>query len=152
MAPVHLPCAMGTECSFTTMELEYEKANKQLVTHMQFAHRGGRTTHGDRQIDPILECPMEGCNFSTWSTSILDMHMRRYEDVLVGDIPQSCPMEGCDRTTWGKKLMDLHNYFTHTLMQFAHGAHGERQMCPILECPMKGCNFITWSTSILEAL
>ena len=33
---------MGTEiCSFRTMELEYEHANEQLVTHMKFAHNEG---------------------------------------------------------------------------------------------------------------
>ena len=42
MAPVSLPCAMGTEvCSFKTMELEYEHANEQLGTHMKFAHNEG---------------------------------------------------------------------------------------------------------------
>ena len=45
MAPVSLPCVMGTEvCSFKTKELEYEYANKQLGTHMKFAHGGGSGT------------------------------------------------------------------------------------------------------------
>ena len=42
MAPVSLPCVMGTEvCSFKTMELEYEHANEQLGTHLKFAHNEG---------------------------------------------------------------------------------------------------------------
>ena len=50
MAPVSLPCVMGTEvCSFKTKELEYEYANEQLGTHMKFAHGGGSgTSHVER--------------------------------------------------------------------------------------------------------
>ena len=50
MAPVSLPCVMGTEvCSFKTMELEYEQANEQLGTHMKFAHNEGvGLPHGEK--------------------------------------------------------------------------------------------------------
>ena len=50
MAPVSLPCVMGTEmCSFKTKELEYEYANEQLGMHMKFAHGGGNgTPHVER--------------------------------------------------------------------------------------------------------
>ena len=42
MAPISLPCVMGAEvCTFKTMELEFEHANKLLDTHMRFAHEGG---------------------------------------------------------------------------------------------------------------
>ena len=42
MAPVSLPCVMGTDvCSFKTMELEYEHANEQLGRHLKFAHNEG---------------------------------------------------------------------------------------------------------------
>ena len=50
MAPVSLPCVMGTDtCNFKTTELDYEHANKQLESHMRFAHGNqGGTQHNDK--------------------------------------------------------------------------------------------------------
>ena len=49
MAPVSLPCVMGTACSFKTVGLEYEYTNEQLGMHMKFAHGGGSgPSHGER--------------------------------------------------------------------------------------------------------
>ena len=38
MAPIRLPCLMGSKCEFQTVELEYERARHQLDGHMQYAH------------------------------------------------------------------------------------------------------------------
>ena len=38
MAPIRLPCLMGSKCEFQTVELEYEQAKPQLDGHMQYAH------------------------------------------------------------------------------------------------------------------
>ena len=38
MALIRLPCLMGDECGFQTVELEYDKAKLQLDGHMQYAH------------------------------------------------------------------------------------------------------------------
>ena len=41
MAPIKLPCLVGGECDFETVELEYEQAKAQQDGHMQYAHGGG---------------------------------------------------------------------------------------------------------------
>ena len=48
MAPVSLPCVMGTvACSLKTKKYEYP--NERLGTHMKFAHGGGSgPSHGER--------------------------------------------------------------------------------------------------------
>ena len=38
MAPIRLPCLMGSKCEFQTVELEYDLAKPQLDGHMQYAH------------------------------------------------------------------------------------------------------------------
>ena len=38
MAPIRLPCLMGSKCEFQTVELEYEQAKQQLDGHMQYTH------------------------------------------------------------------------------------------------------------------
>ena len=39
MAPIRLPCLLGSQCEFQTVELEYEQAAKpQLDGHMKNAH------------------------------------------------------------------------------------------------------------------
>ena len=38
MALIRLPCLMGDECEFQTVELEYDQAKLQLDGHMQYAH------------------------------------------------------------------------------------------------------------------
>ena len=38
MALIRLPCLMGDECKFQTVELEYDQAKLQLDGHMQYAH------------------------------------------------------------------------------------------------------------------
>ena len=38
MAPIRLPCLMGSKCEFQTVELEYGKAKHQLDGHMEYAH------------------------------------------------------------------------------------------------------------------
>ena len=38
MAPIRLPCLMGSECEFQTVELEYDLAKPQLDGHMHYAH------------------------------------------------------------------------------------------------------------------
>ena len=38
MAPIRLPCLVGGECNFQTVQLEYEQAKAQQDGHMQYAH------------------------------------------------------------------------------------------------------------------
>ena len=38
MAPIRLPCLVGGECTFQTVQLEYEQAKAQQDGHMQYAH------------------------------------------------------------------------------------------------------------------
>ena len=38
MAPIKLPCLVGGDCNFETVELEYEQAKAQQDAHMQYAH------------------------------------------------------------------------------------------------------------------
>ena len=38
MAPISLPCALGTGCDYKTPELEYDQADAQLERHMKYAH------------------------------------------------------------------------------------------------------------------
>ena len=38
MAPIGLPCLVGGDCNFQTVQLEFEQAKAQLDGHMQYAH------------------------------------------------------------------------------------------------------------------
>ena len=38
MAPIRLPCLVGGDCNFQTVQLEYEQAKAQQDGHMQYAH------------------------------------------------------------------------------------------------------------------
>ena len=38
MAPIRLPCLVGGECNFQTVQLEYDQAKPLLDGHMQYAH------------------------------------------------------------------------------------------------------------------
>ena len=59
MAPIRLPCLVGGECNFQTVQLEYEQAKPLLDGHMQYAHGdaagagGGKKPENSRR--PILK-------------------------------------------------------------------------------------------------
>ena len=38
MAPIRLPCLVGGECNFQTVQLEYDQAKSLLDGNMQYAH------------------------------------------------------------------------------------------------------------------
>ena len=38
MAPIKLPCLVGGDCTFETVQLEYDQAKAQQDGHMQYAH------------------------------------------------------------------------------------------------------------------
>ena len=38
MAPIKLPCLVGGDCNFETVELKYDLAKAQQDGHMQYAH------------------------------------------------------------------------------------------------------------------
>ena len=49
MAPIKLPCLVGGECEFETVELDYEQAKPLLDSHMQYAHGGGAGAAGGKK-------------------------------------------------------------------------------------------------------
>ena len=49
MAPIRLPCLVGGECQFQTVQLEYEQAKPLLDGHMQYAHGGGAGAAGGKK-------------------------------------------------------------------------------------------------------
>ena len=53
MTPIRLPCLLGGECKFLTVELDYEKAKHQLDGHMQYAH-GAAAAEEHIQTSPAL--------------------------------------------------------------------------------------------------
>ena len=48
MAPIKLPCLVGGDCDFQTVQLEYEQAKPLLDGHMQYAHGAAGTAGGKK--------------------------------------------------------------------------------------------------------
>ena len=58
MAPVKLPCVAGGDCTFETVELDYEYALAQQQMHMQYAHNtggGGSTRRPEKFPRPEIK-------------------------------------------------------------------------------------------------
>ena len=51
MAPIKLPCLVGGDCTFQTVQLEYDQAKAQQDGHMRYAHAAadGRAGEGARK-------------------------------------------------------------------------------------------------------
>ena len=52
MAPIKLPCLMGGDCTFQTVQLEYEQAKVQQDGHMQYAHTLATNSAGEGAKKP----------------------------------------------------------------------------------------------------
>ena len=52
MAPIKLPCLMGGDCTFQTVQLEYDQAKAQQDGHMQYAHTLATSSAGEGAKKP----------------------------------------------------------------------------------------------------
>ena len=60
MAPVSLTCVVGTECTFSTQEMELEVAKDLLDMHMKYTHGEGANgnTNGEKKKPEKFPSPM----------------------------------------------------------------------------------------------
>ena len=86
MAPIKLPCLVGGECEFETVQLEYEQAKAQQDGHMQYAHGGGAAgTAGGKKPEkfPRPEVKMDS-SAEDWNEFEVEWEQYKEEYTLAG--------------------------------------------------------------------
>ena len=82
MAPVSLPCLMGTAtCNFKTTELDYEHANEQLKSYMRFPHSNqGGTLHNDKNKPEKFPRPLIETDSTTEAWEDFEATWKQYKE------------------------------------------------------------------------
>ena len=109
MAPIKLPCLVGGDCNFETVELEYDLAKAQQDGHMQYAHgnaagQGGAPKRPEKFPRP--EIKMDS-SVEDWSEFEVEWDQYKEEYTLAGtalirqlyacctdELKQSCQAQG----------------------------------------------------------
>ena len=86
MALIRLPCLMGDECGFQTVELEYDKAKLQLDGHMQYAHGDAAGAGGGKKPEkfPRPEIKMDS-SAEDWAEFEVEWEQYKEEYTLAGN-------------------------------------------------------------------
>ena len=98
MAPIRLPCLLGSKCEFQTLELEYERAKTQLDGHMQYAH-GAAEEHYRAGPDLIRQLRQQLTDLDDTVTAIEAKESRKLATKSVQVIGASPASEVADVTT-----------------------------------------------------
>ena len=85
MAPVQLPCLVGGDCNFQTVQLEYEQAKPLLDGHMQYAHGAAGTAGGKKpEKFPRPEIKLDS-SVEDWSEFEVEWEQYKEEYALAGN-------------------------------------------------------------------
>ena len=85
MAPIRLPCLVGGECGFETVQLEYEQAKAQQDGHMQYAHGAAAGAGGGKKPEkfPRPEIKMDS-SAEDWAEFGVEWEQYKEEYTLAG--------------------------------------------------------------------
>ena len=85
MAPIKLPCLVGGECNFQTVQLEYDQAKPLLDGHMQYAH-GATAGVGGKKPEkfPRPEIKMDS-SAEDWAEFEVEWEQYKEEYTLAGN-------------------------------------------------------------------
>ena len=91
MAPIRLPCLMGSKCEFQTVELEYDLAKPQMDGHMQYAHGAAEeyTRAGPGLIRQLRQQLTSHRSQREWENGTRNCHSVRRLASTRGDHPLS---------------------------------------------------------------
>ena len=85
MSPVRLPCQVGGDCTFQTVELEYDQAKEQVDGHMKYAHAiaGGGEASKKPEKFPRPEIKLDS-TAESWSEFLVTWEQYKEEYNLSG--------------------------------------------------------------------
>ena len=85
MAPIGLPCLVGGDCNFQTVQLEFEQAKAQLDGHMQYAHSAAGAGGGKKpEKFPRPEMKMDS-SAEDWAEFEVEWDQYKEEYTLAGN-------------------------------------------------------------------
>ena len=86
MAPIRLPCLVGGDCNFQTVQLEYDQAKPLLDGHMQYAHGAAAGAGGGKKPEkfPRPEIKMDS-SVEDWAEFEVEWEQYKEEYTLAGN-------------------------------------------------------------------
>ena len=123
MAPIGLPCLVGGDCKFQTVQLEFEQAKAQLDGHMQYAHSTARTGGGKKpERFPSPEIKMDS-SAEDWSE--FEVKWKQYKETgsaLVKQLYACCSgklKQSISRSTGGRQFIQTEANLLKLMKQLA---------------------------------